>query len=227
MIKAVIFDLDGTLLDSIDVFWQAFNAGVATFKLKPVARECLLDLMDQGASLPEILSKVYPVLRAEPASTTVEKIMAEIKKEYLARSGGEVGLTSGAQELLSLLKSKGLKIGIVTSRAIPPEKQWRELRKLRMAHCIDAMVTGAENRRKPAPDTIIECLKRLELLSEECIFVGDSQVDIIAGKAAGVKTVAVTTGVSHIRALSAESPDFIFDNLLRFMDKLDFILSRY
>ena len=96
-----------------------------------------------------------------------------------------------------------------------------------MAHFIDAMVTGSEARRKPAPDTVIQCLKSLEVLPEECIFVGDSQADMIAGKAAGVRTVAITTGVARSPALAAESPDFIFDNLLSLVGKLDLILSRY
>lgn len=227
MIKAVIFDLDGTILDSLDAFWRAFNAGVATFKLEPVVKERLLVLMNRGASLAEILGDIYPALGAEAASLTVEGIMVEIRKEYLARSEDEVELTSGAQEMLSRLRLGGLKIGVVTSRTVIPEKGWRELTKLQVAHFIDVMVTGAKARRKPAPDTIIECLKRLELLPEECIFVGDSQVDIIAGRAAGVRTVAVATGVTRLQALAAELPDFIFDDLHGFLDKLDLILSGY
>ncbi len=227
MIKGVIFDLDGTMLDSIDAFWWAFNAAVVTFKLEPVAKERLLGLMNQGASLAEILSDIYPVLRTEPVSLKVQEIMAKIKEEFLAHSKDEVGLTSGAQELFSLLRLKGIKMGIVTSRAVAPEKQWHELRKLRVAYFIDAIVTGAEIPRKPAPDAIIECLKQLALLPEECIFVGDSQADMRAAKAAGVKSMAITTGVGGMEGLSAESPDFIFDNLLKFIDKLDFILSGY
>lgn len=224
MIKGVIFDLDGTILDSLDAFWRAFNAGVATFKLEPVAKERLLALMNRGASLAEILGDIYPGLRVEPVSV-IEEIKVEIRKEYLALSEDEVELTSGAKEMLSQLRLKGLKIGVVTSRSVPPDRGWRELTNLQVAHFIDVMVTGAKAKRKPAPDTVVECLERLELLPEECIFVGDSQVDIIAGRAAGVRTVAVATGVTDRQALASESPDFIFDNLPEFMGKLDLILS--
>ena len=227
MIKAVIFDLDGTILDSIDTFWRAFNAGVATFKLEPVAKEHLLRLMNQGASLDEILIDIYPELRAESVSLTVEGIMIEIRKEYVAQSGDKVGLTSGARELLNLLRLRGLRIGIVTSRNIAPEKQWRELAKLQVAHFIDAVVTAVGAKRKPAPDTVIACLKKLELLPKECIFVGDSQADMRAGKAAGVGTVAIASGVGGREELEAESPDFLFDNLPSFIEKLDSILSGY
>jgi len=227
MIKAVIFDLDGTILDSIDTYWYAFNAAVATFKLQPVNKERLLVLMSQGANLAEILCSFYPTLRLETGSNMVERIKAEIRKQYLVHGGDEVRLTSGTQELLRLLRLRGLKIGIVTSRAIPPGRQWEELEKLQVAHFFDAMVTGAEAPRKPAPDTIIECLKRLKLLPEEAIFVGDSQADMMAAKAAGLRTVAVTTGVSHKEVLLEESPDFIFNNLLDFADKVDFVLGRF
>jgi len=225
MIKAVIFDLDGTILDSIDALWRAFNAGVATFKLEPVAKERLLGLMNQGISLAEILGEIYPELRAESASSMVRDIMAEIKMDYLAQSTEEVRLNSGVLELFDLLRNRGLRIGVVTSRTASPERQWHELERRQIAQFINAMVTAAESRRKPAPDAIIECLKRLEFLPGECIFVGDSQADVRAGKAAGVRTVAVATGVGVRGGLEAESPDFIFDNLRSFIDKLDFILS--
>jgi len=226
MIRAVIFDLDGTVLDSIDAYWRAFNAAVAAFKLEPVAKERLLALMSQGANLAEILCSLYPALRLEPGSSIVERIKTEIREEYLAHGEGEVGLISGAQELFELLRLRGLKIGIVTSRAIPPERQWLGLEKLHVAQFIDAIVTGAEAQRKPAPDMIIECLRRLELSPQESIFVGDSQADVVAAKAAGLRTVAVTTGAGDMQALLAESPDFIFKDLLEFTDKLDFVLSR-
>lgn len=225
MVKGVIFDLDGTILDSIDALWRAFNAGVTTFKLEPVAKERLLSLMNRGTNLAEILGEIYPELRAESASDTVGSIMTEIKRDYLARGKEEVTFSSGALELFDLLRARGLRIGVVTSRNSPPERLWHELERRQIAQFIDTVVTAVESRRKPAPDPIIECLKRLELLAEECIFVGDSQADVRAGKAARVRTVAVVTGVGTRRELEAESPDFVFDNLRSFIEKLDFILS--
>ncbi len=226
MIKAVIFDLDGTLLDSIDALWRAFNAGVTVFKLWPVPKERLLELMSRGTTLAEILSHIYPALRAEATSPIIDEVIAEIRRRYLV-VGGEVGLISRARELLNLLRLRGLKIGVVTNRGAAPEKQWHELRRLKVAHFIDDLVTGADAKRKPAPDALIKCLKSLELLPQECIFVGDSQVDVIAGKAAGVRTVAVTTGVARPPVLAAESPDFIFNSLHSLIDKLDLVLDRY
>lgn len=226
MVKGVIFDLDGTIVDSLEALWRAFNAGVTAFKLAPVTREPLFALMNKGNSLADILREIYPELRTESASSTISDIMSVIRKEYLAKGVAEVRLSDGAPGVLERLRTKGLKIGIVTSRTVAPEKMWREFSRLQVAQFVDAVVTANESRRKPAPEPVIECLKRLKLYPEECIFVGDSQADMRAGKAAGVGTVAIATGVSSRQNLSAESPDFIFDNLPSFTEKLDYILSR-
>jgi len=127
--------------------------------------------------------------------------------------------------LLKLLKQRGLRIGVVTSRSMLAEKQWQELEELKVAHLVDAVVTASDSRKKPAPDTVIECLECLRVLPEECVIVGDSLADIIAGKAAGVKTVAVTTGVADLPTLTVESPDFIFDSLPSLISELDLVLG--
>ena len=75
------------------------------------------------------------------------------------------------------------------------------------------MVTGAEAPAKPAPDGLIKCIKELGLSAEECVFVGDSRVDVIAGRKAGVKTVAVHTGVADKELLAEEEPDYLLGNL--------------
>ncbi len=226
MIKAIIFDLDGTILDSIDAWWRAFNDGVAAFNLEPVPIESLMQFMNQGARLADILRGLYPALGTEAGSAMVDDIMAEIRKRYSTNSGVQEELADGAVELLNLVKQRGLKIGVVTSRSVVPERQWRELVELEVAHFIDTVVTAAGSRRKPAPDTVIECLERFGVLPEECIIVGDSLADVMAGKAAGVGTVAVPTGVADLQTLAAESPDFIFDNLHSLIGKLDVVLDR-
>ena len=225
MVKGVIFDLDGTLLDSIDALWCSFNAGVSAFNLEPVGKKCLTDLMNRGFSLPDILREAYPELREESASSTVVGINEEIRRDYVSHDANRVKFSSGAEELFHRLRVRKLKTGIVTSRSSAPERVWEELEDRRIARFFDVVVTGAEARRKPAPDAVIICLKKLELSPGECIFIGDSQADIRAGKAAGLRTVAVATGVSIRKALEAESPDFVFDDLHGFMEKLDFILN--
>ncbi|MFC1870418.1 HAD family hydrolase [Chloroflexota bacterium] len=224
MIKAVLFDLDGTIVDSIDAMWQAFQTGVTAFKLEPVPKERVMDFLSRGIMVDEMLGYIYPHLITETGSSLVDEIMAEMRKGYPAQKE-QMGLVDGALELLSQLRLRGVKTGVVTSRRSVPERLELELTRFGIARFIDVVVTSAEARRKPEPDTVIECVKLLELLPEECVMVGDAQVDVIAGKAAGVKTVAVTTGAGSRSALAAESPDFIFDNLLSLVDKLDLILD--
>ncbi len=227
MIKAVILDLDGTILDSVGALWRAFNAGVSHFGLPSVARERLLELMGEGIGLPDMLSNIYRELTTEPGIKMVDEIGREMRRAYLAGGGGEeAGFVEGARELLDQLKSKGMKIGIVTGRTIATERQWQQLARLNIAHLIDTVVTAVAAPRKPAPDTINAYLAELGLLPDECISVGDSAADIVAGKAAGVRTVAVATGVTPSRVLSAKSPDFMFSNLYQLMDNLDYILGQ-
>jgi len=172
----------------------------------------------------QMLYQIYPHLITETGSPLIDEIMAEMRKGYPIYKE-QMGLIDGALELLDQLRLRGLKMGVVTSRSSAPERLGPELTRFGIAHFIDAVVTSAEARRKPEPDTVLECVKLLEVLPQECIFVGDSQADVIAGKAAGVKTVAVATGVAKLPVLAAESPDFIFDNLFSLMDKLDLILD--
>ena len=220
-----MFDLDGTMLDSIDVWWQAFNDGVAVFQLEPVAKEPLMKVMNDGARLAEILVGFYPELGADGGSAKISKIMAGIRDMYPTNRGVQVDLALGAMELLILLKRKGLKIGIVTSRSMLAEKQWQELHKLEVAHLVDYVVTASSSRKKPAPDTLIECMEYLGVLPQECLIIGDSLADVEAGKVAGVKTVAVANGVADLPTLKAESPDFIFDSLVDLINQLDLVLG--
>ncbi len=226
MVKGVIFDLDGTLVDSLDTLWRAFNAGVNAFNLPSVTQERLFALMNKGIGLADILRDVYPELGTESVTATVTDIMAVIRRDYLAACVNDVKLSDGAWEMLNGFKAIGLKIGIVTSRTVAPEKMWREFGRLEITQFVDAVITANELKRKPDPESLIECLKRLAVMPEECIFVGDSQADIRAGQAAGVRTVAIAAGVSSWKDLAAESSDFIFDNLPSFAERRDFVLHR-
>ena len=225
MIKGFIFDLDGTIVDSLDTLWRAFNFGVTTHKLEPVVQEQLFGLMNKGFGLADIVLEIYPALKGENGSAKVADIMVAIKEGYLAECEEGVTLNSAAERLFSLLREKGMKIGVATSRTVVPEKIWREFDRLHVTRYIDAVVTGRESPRKPSPESVTECLRRLEIAAEECIFVGDSQADIRAAKAAGVKVVAVASGVSTRGKLKNDLPDYIFNDLQSLVMKLDFILN--
>ncbi len=209
-IKGVIFDLDGTIIDTLGTYTQAFNQGLGKFNLETVPKKELAVLLNEGLPLKEIIRRRYPSLPPEMPSECFE----EIRKAYLELEEDGVHLQPGAREALSQLKAMGLKIGIATGRTTEGERSWLELRRLNADQFIDAMVTSAAlAHRKPAPDGLIECMKELGLSAQECVFVGDSRADILTGKAAGVRTVAVTTGVAEGEALAQEGPDDIINSL--------------
>ena len=210
-IKGVIFDLDETIIDSLGTHTEAFNAGTRIFGLEPVTEERIAHFLDKGFRLGEILLELFPsVFEEDRKRQTCED---QIRKAYLGLETQKVLLKPGVKRTLQSLKERGVKIGIVTGRMTKGEHKWLELRRLNIHQFVDAMVTGAEAPAKPAPDGLIKCIKELGLSTEECVFVGDSRVDVIAGKKAGTRTVAVHTGVAGKELLAEQGPDYILADL--------------
>jgi HAD superfamily hydrolase (TIGR01509 family) len=210
-IKGVIFDLDQTLIDSLQAFTEAFNRGAKRFGLAPVAREKLASFLDNGWRMGKMLFEEFPsVFNEEEARKACED---EIRKAYLELEPENVVLKPGVRRTLRSLKERGVKIGIVTGRMSKADGKWRELRRLHIHQYVDAMVTAAEAPAKPAPDGLILCVNELGLKAEDCVYVGDSRLDIRAGKKAGLLTVGIQTGVAGKELLAEEGPDYMVDEI--------------
>ena len=210
-IKGVIFDLDGTLIDTLEGYIEAFNRGIKGFGLEPISKEKLATFLNKALGLESILMELFPTTFQE--KETRSQCLAEIVKAYLELEKTTVSLKPGVREVLSQLREIGLKVGIVTGRTTSGETKWLEVRRLGIDQFIDSIVTGAEAPRKPAPGGIIKCAQQLGLSPAECVAVGDSQADIITGKAAGAITIAITSGVATKEALAEERPDYIISSL--------------
>jgi HAD superfamily hydrolase (TIGR01509 family) len=217
-IKGVIFDLDQTLIDSLGAFTEAFNRGVKRFGLAPVAQESLASFLDKGWRMGKMLLEAFPsVFNEEGARKACED---EIRKAYLKLEPENVVLKSGVRRTLSSLKEKGIKIGIVTGRMSRGDGKWRELRRLNIHQYVDAMVTAAEAPAKPAPDGLILCVNALGLEAENCVYIGDSRLDVRAGKKAGLLTVGIQNGVAGKELLAEEGPDYMVDEISELLSHL-------
>ncbi len=217
-IRGVIFDLDQTLIDSLQAFIEAFNRGVERFGLAPVAQEKLTSFLDNGWRMGKMLFEEFPsVFNEEDARKACED---EIRKAYLELEPENVVLKSGVRRTLCSLKERGVKIGIVTGRMGKGDGKWRELRRLHIDQYVDAMVTAAEAPAKPAPDGLILCVKALGLEAEDCVYIGDSRLDIRAGKKAGLLTVGIQTGVAGRELLAEEGPDYMVDEISELLSHL-------
>ena len=208
-IKGVIFDLDGTLIDSLDTYNLAFNRIVKRYHLSPVDIRELADFLNQFISLEQLLQQLYPALSPDK----ITAFRTEMKNEFIALAKEHITLQPHVKEVLNLLKDRGMKIGVATGRMSTGNSKWRDLKNLGIDCLVDVVVTGGETKPKPHPDSLIKCTQELGLSLSECIFVGDSRADIIAGKNAGIFVIAVPTGVASREQLAEEFPDYILDSL--------------
>ncbi len=210
MVKGIIFDFDETLVNSLETYWQVFRCGAEGLNLPAPKREELVALLSEGRGLLEILSQIYPALDKEAILNCAEKmreVSGDVVKEF------PITVKPGVKEVLGLLKMKGMKIGLVTGRVFPSEQMWAELRELSIAQFFDAVVTGSDLSRKPAPDGIIACLEKLNLAPEDSVIVGDTKSDLIAGKRAGVRVIILSNEAAVGEAVAPEQPCMVIDNL--------------
>jgi HAD superfamily hydrolase (TIGR01509 family) len=181
--RAAIFDLDGTILDSLGLTFEAMREAVKPF----IGR----DLTDE-----EIYARFGPAdheivagfVKPEDADRAVRRLMAAYE-----RGMDRVVVYPGILELLEALSEQGVALALCTGRGRPSTDL--VLRVLKLEAWFDVTVTGEEGGLpKPAPDGIRETLRRLGLEPAEAFYTGDSVKDVDAGLAAGTPTIAARWG---------------------------------
>jgi HAD superfamily hydrolase (TIGR01509 family) len=211
-IRGAIFDIDGTLVDTFAAFASVFNKEISQFDLRPVSRQFLVQSLRRGANLADVLRMIFPLPADE---SLVERCKGEILQHFLKIEASEVKPFRGINELFGNLKERGIKIGIATGRMSVPEKEWERFKKFGLERLIDSIVTSREvARRKPAPDAILECAKRMNVPIEKCLVVGDTEDDILAARKAGGIPVAILAEEDHLDISENEQPELIFKNLV-------------
>lgn len=202
-VGCIIFDVDGTLSDSIDAYYEMFRQLCASFDLE-VCRKDVLEPMITGDN---IWDRAIPH-HIPDRDNFIKEAMKEMPRVYKE----VISLTNtfpDAKLLLERLNASGIKLGLLTSSwkyaLMPLEKEG-------LLSYFSVVITR-EHRlpAKPKPDGLLACLERIGAEPSESIVVGDSPVDIKAGKAAGVRTIAVLTGIADQAMLAAEEPDMIVD----------------
>ena len=152
------------------------------------------------------------LLRKEDFRERILEISRGFGRELFQR---EVKLIPGVSEIFFQLSEKKIKIGLVTStHAKFLDRKLSPLKEQGIDKLIDVVITIEDAPElKPAPDPLIECARRMGVAREKCVYVGDNTVDLKAGKAAGMTTVGVLTGIDDHETLKREDPDFIVDSV--------------
>jgi len=202
-IRGLIFDLDGTLVDTLDDLAQAVNLTREHYGLAPLPREAIVPNIGNGG--PHLVRATVP-----PAAERFEEVFARYLAFYNEHLLDHSRLHAGVAEVLAHYAERVL--GVVTNKAIHETE--RILAGLQVRERF-RLVLGGDSlpERKPHPLPLLHFMERFGLAPGEVVMVGDGYHDVRAGKAAGVLTVAITTGVGSRAELEAEGPDHIITRM--------------
>lgn len=185
--KAIIFDLDGTLLDTIADLHQATNYALEKFGFPQRSIEEINSFLGNGLRMLIRLS-----VPAEENEETVQAVLKEMKAYYADHYHDLTLPYPGILDMLRSCKDQGIPMAIVSNKADPFVKN---LNQFFFKELIDVAIGETENLpRKPSPHMVFSALEQLGVSHEEAYYVGDSEVDILTAKNAGLPCIAVTWG---------------------------------
>ena len=212
--SAILFDLDGTVADTLHNITAAVNHTMEHFGMKPFSPARLRPHLGWGVDY--LLAALMPELTDQQ----LREIMAYYRPYYASHTTDQVVPYPGIHDTLLRLRKAGLKLAIISNKpdaALQPivAAFFRDTISLSMGEVHDVP-------RKPAPDMLIQAARKLEVPLEGCLYVGDTQVDIQTAENTGIDCLCVTWGFRTRQELEAAGAKHIADSP---EDLLDFVLG--
>jgi N-acetyl-D-muramate 6-phosphate phosphatase len=187
-LEGVLFDLDGTLLDTAPDLLEALNWAMQQHGYAPVAKDEIRPYISFGA-----VAMVRKSLSADTSETTRNRVMQTMLDYYQDHIAERTQLFDGMQEVLETLESRGIAWGVVTNK----RKRFTLplMDALQLAGRAACLVSGdSAAAGKPHPDPVLLACRQAGVAPRHCVFIGDSAHDIAAGKSAGTLTLAALYG---------------------------------
>lgn len=211
--QAVIFDLDGTLLDSRRAFYAQFQELASIYDNAELSKETI-DAAAHGTT-EQIVRKLI-----KDTSTPLDEILETHRKLRIQACEKHLTLYRGVQDLLGNLTARGLKVGALTS-GNHLTVNW--LARLKVDHHFSDIVSAEHVQNpKPHPEGLILAMNNLNVTPEQTIMIGDTVVDIQVGKNAKIyKTIGLTHGFGKQVDLEKAGADHIAPNLAAILDMIE------
>lgn len=185
--QAVLFDLDGTLLDTLDDLADSVNGILGKHGFPLRTREEIRRFLGNGSE--QLMRQALP-----EETTDFANYLAEYQAYYKGHMAEKTKPYDGILELLDALRQAGLKIGVVSNKFDTAVKGLCERYFPGYIHAAAGEREAEGIRRKPAPEMVFLAAKRLGVEEKNCLYVGDSEVDILTAQHAGMDCVSVTWG---------------------------------
>ncbi len=209
--ELIIFDLDGTLVDSAEDLAEALNYATLPLGHEPVSAATIKTLVGEGVS--KLIDKVLYKNELEMKN----EVAARFTDYYLHHITNHTRAYPHVPEILARMKD--FKKAVISNKK--EELSKKVLIDLNLIKYFD-LVMGSDSaaERKPSPLPLITAAERLGVTPERCFMVGDSQFDMVAGKRAGMKTCGVTYGFRGKKILAESGADYLVDSFDEIPDLL-------
>jgi phosphoglycolate phosphatase len=209
--QAILFDLDGTLVDSVPDLARCVNAALASVAGAAADQDRVRGWVGNGAA-----RLLHRALTGRPDGVAPvaqhEQAMAVFNAHYAAEPCRDSRLYPGVAATLTALAGAGIRLGCVTNK--PHRFVQPLLAALGLGECFASIIGGdSTGRLKPDPLPVLAALSGLGVAADRCLLVGDSRIDMAAGQAAGVATVAVSYGYDRGCDFPAAGAVAVLDSL--------------
>lgn len=203
--KCFIFDLDGTLVDSVADLTNAFNFMRRKLNFPEVTRETMAQLIGNG--MHDVIRQSFKLANLEVSEEEVNSALKIMLDYYMDHTTDNCRAYDGVVPTLETLKKSGCKLTVVTNKFTAATLNI--LQALQLEQYFDCIFGNGDGfQLKPAPDLLLEAARKTNTPIADCVMVGDNHTDLGAARRAGMRSVFVTYGYG---ATGNETPDIVID----------------